>query len=227
MLLSRLQQLLGGIYDVPVAHDVYDFLVTDRARLPPQARGGTAEEEVLVAQFPGGGELALSLYLDPQLLQRLARADPLECLHAGNVADCLTALEGVSHFMYLAWNAGHDKPVSLLELEMQAEVDKFIASYLLLTRQAPGHFPRGLRRLLFARARPDPRLAPAAELRRDAHVLGDAEVGEEAESLEDVADPAPELVGDEAGHVVAGHDDQSAGDLHGRQRLAVTRAWRS
>ncbi|HEY7996459.1 MAG TPA: hypothetical protein VIE14_06300, partial [Steroidobacteraceae bacterium] len=120
MLLSRLQQLLGGIYDVPVAHDVYDFLVTDRARLPPQARGGTAEEEVLVAQFPGGGELALSLYLDPQLLQRLARADPLECLHAGNVADCLTALEGVSHFMYLAWNAGHDKPVSLLELEMQA-----------------------------------------------------------------------------------------------------------
>jgi hypothetical protein len=169
MLLSRLQQLLGGIYDVPVAHDVYDFLVTDRARLPPQARGGTAEEEVLVAQFPGGGELALSLYLDPQLLQRLARADPLECLHAGNVADCLTALEGVSHFMYLAWNAGHDKPVSLLELEMQAEVDKFIASHLLLRRQSPGHFPLELRRLLFERAHPDPRLdAARAALYREA-----------------------------------------------------------
>ena len=46
MLLSRLQQLLGGIYDVPVAHDVYEFLVTDRARLPPQARGGRCARSV-------------------------------------------------------------------------------------------------------------------------------------------------------------------------------------
>ena len=43
MLLSRLQSLIGGIYDVSVAHDVYDFLVTDRGRLPAAARGGTAE----------------------------------------------------------------------------------------------------------------------------------------------------------------------------------------
>jgi hypothetical protein len=169
LLLSRLQELIGGIYDVRIAHDVYDFLVTDRARLPAAARGGTAEEEVLVAQSPDGQEVALSLYLDPGLLERLAHADPLTRLHGGNVGDCLTALEGVSHFLYLAWNAAHDKPVSLLELEMQAEVDKFIASYLLLTRQAPGHFPRGLRRLLFARARPDPRLdAPRARLYREA-----------------------------------------------------------
>jgi len=48
----------------------------------------------------------MSLYLDPALLQRLAREDPLTRLHAGNVADCWTALEGVSHFLYLAWNAG-------------------------------------------------------------------------------------------------------------------------
>ena len=168
MLLSRLQELIGGIYDVRVAHDVYDFLVTDRAHLPPGARGGTAEEEVLVAQLPGDAEVALSLYLDPQLLQRLARADPLECLHGGNVADCLTALEGVSHFMYLAWNAGHDKPVSLLELEMQAEVDKFIASHLLLRRQSPGHFPLELRRLLFERAH----AGPAPGCRARGHVPG-------------------------------------------------------
>ena len=35
----------------------------------------------------GSDELALSLYLDPALLERLARADPLVRLHAGNVAD--------------------------------------------------------------------------------------------------------------------------------------------
>ena len=160
MLLSRLQSLIGGIYDVSVAHDVYDFLVTDRRRLPAAARAGTAEEELIVAQGAGGSdEVAVSLYLDPALLRRLAREDPLRRLHAGNVGDWWTALEGVSHFLYLAWNAGHDKPVSLVELEMQAEVDKYVASYWLLRRQLPEHFPAELHRLLFARTRIDPGVA--------------------------------------------------------------------
>src|SRR6266566_2611360 len=112
MLLSRLQDLIGGIYDVRIAHDVYDFLVTDRGRLPHAARSGTADEELIVAQpLAGSDEVVMSLYLDPALLERLAREDPLTRLHAGNVADYWTALEGVSHFLYLAWNAGHDRPV--------------------------------------------------------------------------------------------------------------------
>ncbi|HET7757540.1 MAG TPA: hypothetical protein VFK87_09820, partial [Steroidobacteraceae bacterium] len=158
MLLSRLQSLIGGIYDVSIAYDVYDFLVTDRARLPQVARAGVAEEELIVAKSAEGAEVGMSLYLDPALLGRLARADPLEQLHTGNLADWWTALEGVSHFLYLAWNAGHDRPVSLLELEMQAEVDKYVASYWLLRQQHPRHFPAELHRALFARTRVDPRL---------------------------------------------------------------------
>jgi len=160
MLLSRLQHLLGGIYDVRIAHDVYDFLVTDRGRLPHAARSGVGDEELLVAQpADGSDEVVMSLYLDPALLERLRREDPLRRLHAGNLADCWTALEGVSHFLYLAWNAGHDRPVSLLELEMQAEVDKYVVSYWLLRRQLPQRFPAELRRMLFERTRIDPRLA--------------------------------------------------------------------
>jgi len=171
MLLSRLQNLIGGIYDVSIAHDVYDFLVTDRQRLPAGARGGTAEEELIVVEPANGGdEVALSLYLDPDLLARLSRENPLVRLHGGNVADWCTALEGVSHFVYLAWNAGHDKPVSLLELEMQAEVDKYVASYWLLRRQSPQRFPAELRRILFERTHVDPRAAAAGrgELYREA-----------------------------------------------------------
>src|SRR2546429_534457 len=96
MLLSRLQHLLGGIYDVRIAHDVYDFLVTDRGRLPHAARSGVADEELLVAEpADGSDEVVMSLYLDPALLERLRREDPLRRLHAGNLADCWTALEGV------------------------------------------------------------------------------------------------------------------------------------
>jgi hypothetical protein len=166
MILKRLQDLIGDIYDVSISHDVYDFLVTDRDHLPAAARPrGPTDEELIVAQPDegGSGEIAMSLYLDPQLLQRLDRADPMERLHDGNVADYWTALEGVSHFLYLAWNAGHDKPVSLLELEMQAEVDKYVGSYWLMRRQFPDRFPAELLRLLFERTRIDSRLAGGRE----------------------------------------------------------------
>jgi hypothetical protein len=143
MILKQLQDFIGDIYDVSISHDVYDFLVTDRRQLPAAARSsGPTDEELIIAQPEEGdtGEIAMSLYLDPELLERLDRADPMERLHDGNVADYWTALEGVSHFVYLAWNAGHDKPVSLLELEMQAEVDKYVGSYWLMRRQFPDRF---------------------------------------------------------------------------------------
>jgi hypothetical protein len=157
MLLRQLQHLLGGIYDVSVGHDVYDFLVTDRGQLPASARSGATEEQLIVAQ--GREDCGVSLFLDPALLERLQRADPIIRLNESNVADYWTALEGVSHFVYFAWNAGHDKDVSLFELEMQAEIDKYVASYLLLRRQYPERFPVELMRLLFERTRIDPELA--------------------------------------------------------------------
>jgi hypothetical protein len=163
MILKRLQDFIGDIYDVSIAHDVYDFLVTDRSRLPAAARTGVPTDEELLVAEPEAGEVAMSLYLDPHLLERLDRDTPMERLHEGNVADYLTALEGVSHFVYLAFNAGHDKPVSLLELEMQAEVDKYVGSYWLMRRQFPDRFPSELLRLLFERTRIDSRLAAGRE----------------------------------------------------------------
>lgn len=156
MVLRQLQELLAGIYDVDVSHDVYDFLVTDRRSLPP-AGAAQSDEQLLVA--PDGDALGVSLYLDPQVLERLQRSNPLEALHEGNLADYWTALEGVSHFVYLAWNAGFDRPVSLLELEMQAEVDKYVGSCWLLRSQSPRRFPAEVHGLLFGRAKVDPRLA--------------------------------------------------------------------
>ncbi|MFZ1907394.1 MAG: hypothetical protein WAU56_18595 [Steroidobacteraceae bacterium] len=170
MLLSRLQALIGGIYDVSVGYDIYDFLITDRGRLPQEAHTALGDEALIVAAEPAGdGAVGMSLYLDPQLLARLASADPLVRLDAANVGDYWTVLEGVSHFLYVAWNAGHDKPVSLLELEMQAEVDKYVVSYWLMRRQYPRHFPAELRRALFERTHVDTRLtAGPRELYREA-----------------------------------------------------------
>jgi hypothetical protein len=155
--LQALQNLLAGIYDVPLTHDVDEYLMTDRSRLPPALRASGGNEQVLVAE--DGDTLWLSLFLEPAVLQRLASANPLEALHAGNLADYWTALEGVSHFVCLVWHATHDRPVTLLELELQGEIDKYVSSLWLLREQDPKRFPAELHQLLFQHARVDAILA--------------------------------------------------------------------
>src|SRR5688572_13107687 len=98
-MLQSLQNFLAGIYDVPLTHDVAEFLLTDRSLLPP-ALLSHADEQVYVAE--ADGTLWIGLFLEPAVLKRLISANPLESLHGGNIADYWTALEGVSHFVYLA-----------------------------------------------------------------------------------------------------------------------------
>jgi hypothetical protein len=155
--LERLERLLTGIYDLEIDCRLEDFLVTDRQALPGECRDAGGDEQLFVSAVDG--ELCMSLYLDPALLERLERSDPHEHLDQDNLADCWTALEGVSHFLCVAHNAGHDRPVSRLALEMQAEIDKYVACFALLRRRHPERFPPELHDLLFRRAQVDPALA--------------------------------------------------------------------
>jgi hypothetical protein len=155
--LERLEALLTGIYDLHTGCRVADFLVTDRQQLPDGCREVPGDEQLFVAAE--GDELCLSLYLDAGVLERLERHDPSDALDAGNLADCWTALEGISHFLCVAHNAGHDRPVSRLALELQGEIDKYVGSFALLRRLEPRRFPAELHALLFRRARVEPALA--------------------------------------------------------------------
>jgi hypothetical protein len=157
MLVRQLQSLLAGIYDVHLECDVADFVTSDPAHLPATVRASGTDEQLLVATM--ADQLAMTLFLDAGVIARLDRDDPLDRLDGSNIADYWTALEGVSHFVCVAWHARHDRDVSLLALEMQAEIDKYVSTYVLLRRQSPRRFPRELHRLLFERTRIDERLA--------------------------------------------------------------------
>ena len=159
MVLRDLQLLLGRLYDVDLDHDVYDFLVTDRralAGVEPANDSRGSEEELLLAEMPEGAGVAL--YLDPVLLSRLEGADPCGELAEHNLADYCTALEGVSHFVYSTWRLERDLPVSLLELETQAEVDKYAITVFLLADQQGGGYPSQVHARLFDRVSFDARL---------------------------------------------------------------------
>jgi hypothetical protein len=150
LLLDQLQRLLAGINDVPVTYTVSKFHLDERARcsaLLGRTLGPDEDEQVLLNE--GDGAAALSVYVDRQVLDRLQQDDPLRQLGEANLADFCTALEGVSHFQYLVWCIGHRRQLSMLELELQGEVDKYAAAVCLLRQQGRDDLPRGLRRRLF------------------------------------------------------------------------------
>jgi len=158
-LLREMQGLLAGLYDVPVEHDVSRFLITDAAdaaRLQGAAGAPRTDEQLLIAEGEEGVEVGL--YVDAAVLGRLAERCPMRALDEGNLADYCTALEGVSHFHYFTWSAGCERAVSLLELELQAEVDKYASALRLMLAQRSGRFPADLFHRLFDRAQLLPHL---------------------------------------------------------------------
>ena len=160
MKLRPLQDRLEQIYGIDTCHDVDDFVFTDRTlakHLEGSNHSREAEEKLLVREQADG--LDLSLFLDLDLVERLGSDDPTHSLHDGNLADFCTALEGVSHFVHLVWRALQSRPTSHLELELQAEIDKFVACIALLDGQGMTAATRILRRRIFQQVRFDDALA--------------------------------------------------------------------
>lgn len=173
MVLRGLQTLLGRLYDVDLPYDVYDFLITDRRAIEAATNDKRALDEELLLAEATDGAAGVALYLDPEVLRRLEASDPRRALSESNLADYCTALEGVSHFVYTTYALERDLPVSLLELETQAEVDKYaVTVFLLAEQQSTGSYPAHVHARLFDRVNFDVRLEPDQyERYRTAHAL--------------------------------------------------------
>lgn len=129
-MLGPIQRGLERLYRIDRAPDVADFVLAMPKNHP--------REELLVR--PAGDGLELRLVLDTALL---AGARGLE--------DTLLLVEGVSHFLCVVFRARQGRPVTALELELQAEVDKFVACLALWQRRRPGKPPAGAARRALSR----------------------------------------------------------------------------
>jgi len=159
-MLSQLQDYLAGIYGVDPGYDVNDFLITDPVIARVLGKGSLipeTEESVLLREDEDG--LALSVFLDSAMLSRLRNSNPLQELQVDQLSDLWTVLEGISHFNYIAWRARKNRRVSLLELEMQAEVDKFVSTFFLAVDQEDSELTVKLHGWLFDNVRFNPRLS--------------------------------------------------------------------
>ncbi len=145
-LLTAIQERLSSIYALEPRLELSDF-VARRSEVPgaPLDR----PEQLLVRE--SDGELELLLVLEDQLVDGTSAK-------AANLDTFCVCAEGVSHLLYVARAAREDASVSQLELEVQAEVDKF-ALLLLHARGGLTTSPRGVAGLIG-------RLFGAFELRR-------------------------------------------------------------
>lgn len=159
-MLAGLQKYLTDIYQVDPGFEVTDFLITDPELAKLLAYGSlvpNTDESVLLSQDDDG--LMMSLYLDEDLLERLSRDNPMKQLRSEQLDDLCKAIEGISHFNYIAWRALQDESVTLLELEMQAEVDKFVGTWLMALDQQEYELARCLHARLFERVQYNPGLS--------------------------------------------------------------------
>lgn len=145
-MIGRVQDHLEAIYDIRCELRAQEFLVGPEAA---RALGGSgrAPEELLVLQE--GDALEIALYLAPELLERLERFEdaPGHEVVDAELDSYVQVAEGVSHFLYLAHCADRGRRVSLLELEAQAEIDKFASCVLSCWRRGVEHAEELLVRL--------------------------------------------------------------------------------
>jgi hypothetical protein len=141
--LGTIQGSLERIYDVALPVRVEDYLLDGEAARALEVAGDSV---VLVEDGDG---IEVGVYLEPPSLANLARRDPFARLDAENLSDFCAATEEVSHFLYLVWSALHARRVTRLELELQAEVDKFVTAAFCLDAQGAAPAPDALAARLF------------------------------------------------------------------------------
>ena len=151
--LRRVQRGLEALYRVHTGVEVGDFVVGAELR-DALVAARRPREQLLVCE--ADGEMAVALFIDPGALANLSSHDPARRLGDHNLGDFLLVVEGVSHFIYAVRCARAERPVSQLELELQAEVDKYVTC-LLASEPAP-EVSAALRRRLFGDADYEPDL---------------------------------------------------------------------
>ena len=124
------------------------FVVNESERVRALASGPAAAAARAAADLARqAGSWRIGLYLDDSALANLENNDPNRGLGDHNFADFCLAVEGVSHFIYVALCAAANRQVTALELELQAEVDKFVSCLLL--DEAASRRPTELRARLY------------------------------------------------------------------------------
>jgi hypothetical protein len=133
-LVEKIQTQLECIYGIGLRERAHDFLINlgdvrNYVTVDPAIK---LPKELFLVRKPEDDTVEVALYLADDLMSNLSQHDPFESITPENLNDFCIMIEGVSHFVYYLWKAQQNLPITQLELELQAEVDKFMMLYFYL-----------------------------------------------------------------------------------------------
>lgn len=130
-MINRIQKQIEDIYKIRTYVRVEDYLITKETceTMLRKASGVTCSRgsKGFVFLCQAKDELNLAVYLDKDVLSTLFKPS---CLIYKELTNFFIAIEEISHFVYAVWNALRDRQITRFEMELQAEVDKYITSLL-------------------------------------------------------------------------------------------------
>ncbi|MBI3071675.1 MAG: hypothetical protein HYY84_06045 [Deltaproteobacteria bacterium] len=112
---ALIQRWIERLYDLDAGPPVAEFIVSRRVAAALSVGVAARGEALLVAD--GGGAIDVALFLDDWVLDGDER----------DLGVFAHAVEGVSHFVYVTFRGARGVAMTQLELELQAEVDKYLA----------------------------------------------------------------------------------------------------
>lgn len=131
-MLQAVYRMICRLHDIPVALQPEAYV---RHQVGPDLPGMRLDTSEMVWIVEDEESVNAVVYLEPSLLEQLAKDNPLQRLHAGNIGPFCAVVEGMSHLALLSERVQCARNVSALELEIQAEVDKFMLLWRLLISQ--------------------------------------------------------------------------------------------
>lgn len=124
-LFNDLQTALQNRYDIALPYSVERFISHDAKSLGALT-GITPDTPEMLLVHQQNDTLDITLFLDKAVTTSLPEKSWSKHWNGEHFDNYCIVLEGISHFVYLSWSAHHDRSVRLLELELQAEIDKFV-----------------------------------------------------------------------------------------------------
>jgi|GEM_PF-5468880 len=113
-MIKAIQKKIQSLYRVESIPCIMEYLIS-KEKL--QNLNLMIRPQVVLKRDPSG--ISLGVYLgDPKQIKHLKQTSDLNLY--------TMIVEEVSHFIYLFWNMQHERRLSLLDLEVQGEIDKFL-----------------------------------------------------------------------------------------------------
>ena len=122
---AAVQQTLQARYRISLSHAVDSFVSYDREIYTALDGRADIPNELLLLREEDG-DMDIGLFLDESMLARAHPALQRDQWHRQDIEDITSVIEGVSHLICVLWHADQRRELRPVDMELQAEIDKFV-----------------------------------------------------------------------------------------------------